>query len=221
MAKAAYRRLEYLSAYTGVRTRFQRLSDCRFFTGWVQEVYGDRLQVRSYPETMLVPGQAFHFELFGPANVAAFQATLQNAVEMDVHREGISQQEFELRKKIATASESVFEFRLSTVIILRSSEEEARTLTRAARVSVRFGDNELCGTMVDASPTGLGVLVESPLPIGEPVHIRITTHHGEVACGGQVRYCRADSHIPGSFRAGFKITVMERVDRARWQLVRS
>lgn len=221
MARAAYRRQEFLGSYTGVRARFQRLSDCRFFTGWVQEVYGDRLQVRAYPETLLVPGQAFHFELFGQENVAAFQAVLQSSTEMEVYRTGISPEEHELRKQIATASESVFEFRLTTVIILRGTMEEARTLTRAARVWVRTSELELSGTMVDASASGLGVLLESPVPVDEPVHLRIQTHHGEVACGGQVRYCRKDAHVPGSFRAGIRITAMERVDRARWQMVRN
>lgn len=221
MARAAYRHQEFLSAYSGVRTRFQRLSDCRFFTGWVQDVYGDRLQVRAHPETLLAMRQSFHFELFGPDNIAAFQAVLQNSSGMEVYRAGISPEELQLRKKIATASESVFEFQLTTVVILRNTDEEARTLTRAARVLVRTFEGESSGTMVDASPNGIGVLLDTKLQNSEAVQLQIQTHHGEIACGGQVRYCRPDALIPGSFRAGIRITLMERVDRARWQRIRN
>lgn len=205
----------------GVRTRFQRLSDCRFFSGWVQDTFGSRILVRSSPDVALQNGQIFQFDVYGPELIGAFRAKLEYGGDLMEIEKDESKEQFEMRQRIMAAADVEYEFTIVTEITARPTIEEARYLTQICKAILDTETGEIDGSMIDASTSGIGLILPNPVQKKSRVTIRIATHVGEVKCTAEVRYCRADRQIPFSYRVGLKIIEMDRVALARWSQIKA
>lgn len=205
----------------GVRTRFQRISDCRFFSGWVQDTFGDKILVRSSPDVALQNGQIFQFDVYGPELVGTFRARLDYGGDLMEMGENESREEFEMRQRIMAAADVEYEFTIVTDISARPSIEEARYLTQICKAVVETDSGTVEGSMIDASTSGMGLLLPNLLQKKSKVVVRVLTHVGEVKCVAEVRYCRADKQLIHTFRVGLKIDEMDRVDKARWSQIKA
>jgi|CXWL01.1.fsa_nt_gi hypothetical protein len=202
--------------FTGVRTRFQRVSDYRFFTGWVQDFFGERILVLSSPDVVLMTGEVFQFEVFGQEAIASFQARLEFGSDFGLYDPNTTKSEFEMRQRVMAAADIEFEFVITNPVTQRKAIEEARHLTQASKAMVCVDGNTTEGTIVDASESGMAIVLPEKLQVGRQSEIRLTTHLGEVHCNAIVRYSRVDKQFPNNFRTGFHIEFIDRIDRARW-----
>lgn len=212
---------ETMKKFNGVRARFQRLSDYRFFAGWVQDFFGERILLRATPDVILFTGQEFQFDVIGPQYSATFRARLEYGSDFGLFNPNAEKEEFELRQRIMVAADVEFEFVILKEISLRESTEEARYAMQSAKALVTHEGRSINGTVLDASTKGLGLALEEQVPADANIELKIETHMGEVKCQAQVRYCRPDRQLQNNFRTGVSIVSMDRIDQARWNRIRS
>ncbi len=182
----------FSDAFLNTRARLQRLSDARFFSGWVSGSLGNHLSLRLAPGGDL----ALKDRIFVSLAAADFGATFHAEVT------GLAGCEATL------LIEGTPKYGPATEDVRYSTEAMSGTLlTGARKVDLEIGD---------ISSKGLGGHVGSELARGTSVRFAIDGLYGQVAGAAEVRYCRADHTQPGRFRIGLLITEVGRIDQARW-----
>ncbi len=204
---------------TGVRTRFQRMTDCKFFTGWVQDFSGQRILVLSSPEVVLTTGQEFQFEVFGRETIASFQARLEFGSDSGFCSLNATVSESIMKKRVLAAADFEFDFAISSAVKQRKATEEARQLIKVLEAHIVSELAKIEGTVVDTSDSGMAIVLSEKLQIGRRFDVCVETRLGQVQCEAVVRYSRANRQVPNNFRTGFQIESIDRVNRARWNQI--
>ncbi len=204
---------------TGVRTQFQRLSDCKFFTGWVQDFTGQRILLLSSPEVVLTTGQEFQFEVFGHESIAAFQGRLEFGSDSGFCSLNATDAESRMKKGVLVAADFEFDFAISSAVTQRKTTEQARRLIKVLKAIVVSDSTRIEGAAVDTCDNGMAIVISEKLQIGRLYDVCVETQLGEVQCKAVVRYCRASKQIPNNFRTGFQIESIDRVSKALWNRI--
>lgn len=178
--------------FLNTRSRFQRISDARFFAGWVRELNASSIILTIAEPGDMQPGDEFMFQLNGRDSGALFPATL------------------------AMSSGEDYLFNIPEPLRLTTPCEEARVYVQDVSGILHGDSRELDVIILDVSRKGAGVLTPLPVSAGERVVLTIDTPGGSVNCAGEVRYCRNDAKVKGHFRAGIMLDDMGRIERARW-----
>lgn len=206
--------------FAGTRTRFQRLSDYRLFHGWIQDFFGDRLVISSSPDVVLVTGQEFSFEAYGPSSVAMFTARLEFGTDFGVIQADMSADDRAVRQRILAAADIEFDFVVTSDVKFLAQSEEVRVASRAAQVECRLHEFCVSGTLLNSSANGMGLITTYQLEVGDVYEVTVATHIGTVTCQCQCRYSRPDKHVDSMWRSGMKIVDIDRIARARWNQIR-
>jgi hypothetical protein len=178
--------------FINTRARFQRMTDAKFFAGWVKDFSMSSIHVSLAYDANLEPGQQFMFEVHGHSVAAVFPAELS----------------------VVSGDDLVFS--IPQPLRLVTPNEEARVYVRDVTGILKGETMEVDVLVVDVSKKGAGVLAPMPLAAGERITLELDTLQGPVICCGEVRYCRPDSREWGQFRAGILLDDMGRIERARW-----
>lgn len=204
--------------FIGTRVRFQRMSDCRLFHGWVQELDNDMLVVRTSPDVAVMDGDSFRFEINGPDQVLMFTGQLVGGSHLELMRMSVNQSIREVRNKILSAGDLEFEFLITTAIATRSAQEEPRFAVQSAQGQFTYEGGSAEVILLDASLGGLGLRTDQNIPKGTVGLVRIETPHGAVTLKAIVQYCRSEGGggAHDTFRLGMKIEEIDRLGQARW-----
>lgn len=178
--------------FTNTRARFQRVSDARFFSGWVAGSLGNQLSVRLAPGAELALGD----RVFVSLACAQFGATFHAEVTG------------------ATASETLLTIEGKPKY--GAATEDVRYSTASMTGCLAVGSKRHPMEIGDISSKGLGGHVDSEIARGVQVRFEIDGVYGQVGGTAEVRYCRADPARPGRFRIGLLIVAVGRIDGARW-----
>ena len=178
--------------FINTRARLQRLSDAKFFAGWVKEFNTGSIILGLSTAAELNPGDEFMFEVHGQNAVAIFPAHLS----------------------IVSGDEYLFAIPKPLRIV--GPTEEARVYVQDVSGILKGETMEVDVIVIDVSKKGAGVLAPLPLSAGERVTLTLETAQGPVNCTGEVRYCRPDAKMWGQYRAGVLLDDMGRIERARW-----
>jgi len=175
-----------------MRTRLQRLSDAKFFSGWVTDLDETEVRVRLNVAGECEPGDQFLVEIFGNEVNASFKAGLSVSFDNQAY-----------------------------LTILSPIQHRAATESARLSVSDMFGnvvneDSEVDVRVVDISRHGMGMIVRIPLTKGSQLKYKVISPVGELHGQGQVRYCRLDPSGNGLYRVGVRILELSRVDQAKW-----
>lgn len=179
-------------SFLGTRARFQRLSDAKFFAGWVRDFSASAIIVTLSSGAPMEPGDEFVFEVHGRSSHASFPAVL------------------------SMVSADEFLFNIPQPMRLLTTTEEARVYVQDMAGVLRGDCLELDVVVIDVSRHGAGLLAPIELRAGERVTIQVDTPNGVVSCHGEVRYCRPSRKHYGHFRAGLLLDDMARIEKARW-----
>jgi hypothetical protein len=181
------------------RARLQRISDMKFFTGWVEAINHAEVRIRlKASHVVAARGDRFSVEVSGKEQTAAFIGEVTEVVG------------------------SVIALTLPRGMVLQPKKENARVSMFGIRGRVMFEGSEYSITLVDISEDGMGLLSSANLERGTVIEFEIFTPIGSVNGAGEVRYCRADQDAPTQFRAGIHVNALDRIERARWnQLLNS
>jgi hypothetical protein len=175
-----------------MRTRLQRLSDAKFFSGWVTDLDDTELRVRLNVSGECEPGDQFLVEIFGNEVNASFKAGLSVSFDNQAY-----------------------------LTILSPIQHRAATESARLSVSDMFGnvttdETEVDVRVVDISRQGMGIIVRIPLTKGSQIRYKVISPVGELHGQAQVRYCRLDPTGNGLYRVGLRILDLTRVEQAKW-----
>jgi hypothetical protein len=175
------------------RARLQRLSDMKFFTGWVESISPEQVRIRlKSPKASVSRGDNFSVEVAGKEKTAAFVGM------------------------VSDVAGSVVVLALPQGMTLLPKKESARFFIFGTLGRILLDGEEHAITLVDISENGLGVLADSNLERGTIVEFEIFTPLGSVCGCGEIRYSRIDPDSPSRFRAGIQLKERDRIESARW-----
>ncbi|HVL39138.1 MAG TPA: PilZ domain-containing protein [Fimbriimonadaceae bacterium] len=182
------------------RVRFQRLSDAKFFNGWVEDFRGTVLTVEAADEFSLLPSDKFAFQLYGRKRDAIFMGEALRASSGEA--------------TVGRSKGHLYRFRITGDMTFSKSAENARFLARGARATVEHQEQVQDALVLDYSASGLGMLCPKSLPREGVVAINMAIGGVEMQCVAQVRYSRPTEG--GQFRTGFKILRFAASSQERW-----
>lgn len=199
--------------FINTRTRFQRLSDSSFFTGWVEDLSRPHFEVRSSLDSYEI-GERFLFELYGQKANQIFIAELESVDGMNALQKTAMG-----KGQDATPIDITFEFSIVSESKFIEPKEPARKAVQSLTAFLAKAGESLEVSISDISESGVGLLTNSAYEVGEPVILTMTAMMRTITLDCQVRHCRPDKQIKGMFRTGLQFENMNRVDLVAWAKV--
>ncbi len=206
--------------FNGVRVRFQRVADCRFFTGWVSNFMGNTIVVQSSTDVVISPGQEFLFQIFGAQAMAVFTAQLSSVDSMDLVKNASFVFVEGSNAQVMSVTEMDFEFEITSQIRYSPTTETVRRLVTTTSAIVKVEDYEPLEVMIsDVGPQGIGFICHEQFERDAACEIEIFSEYGVITANGVVRYSRPDRQNLQTFRTGIRFDAMSRVDEAKWKRI--
>lgn len=182
-----------VSRYMKTRGRIQRLEDAKFFSGWVKEISETEVWLRTNGELAVKPGETFVAQFFGKG----FSAIM--------------------KLKLTVSMGNLYGFVLISPAKEISSAENARVGVSGVIATLEATDVETSTvTVLDMSTEGIGIMSPVAVERSAEVTLNLEAKGGAITAIGEVRYCRPDPMVESHFRIGIKISMLQRVDQARW-----
>lgn len=198
-------------ALNRVRTTFQRISDARFFTGWIIHVFPDRMAAYTKTTCPLQPGDEFSFQVFGNKQDAFFRARLIAAERVD----------FGLPVPGAGCDKDGLELvcALTTKVRFKASKEQPRFVVDGiiADLTNSEGYKAEAISVMDIGAGGFGAFTERRFQKGDEVAVTLFSNGVRIQCVAEVRNCLVCRSSPDYQRTGFQIVGMDRVNSLRWK----
>lgn len=183
---------ERRESFVNVRVRLQRLSDAKFFAGWVRTLSDTEIVVDFPGPDAFELGSKFFVTINGVQTAAAVQATLVK------HSPGFLTLRYD-----------------GALRYLNPTEAARRQVTGLTGV-IRLDETEIELQITDVSSKGFGAIIDGSLPRGTFVEIDVDTQFGNVSAKAEVRYCRQDTKDSMKHRIGFLLLELGRIEAARW-----
>jgi hypothetical protein len=201
-----------LIALNRVRTIFQRMSDARFFNGWILHLSPHKVIAHTQSNCLAMPGDDFSFQVFGNKQEALFQARL-----MTLHR---AETRFDPTGGV-TGNRNGLELacQLTTKIQLQACKEQPRFFVEGVIADIAAPGNELIKgvTVIDVGPGGFAAVTGRGLAKGEHVAVTILGKGLHLQCIAEVRNCIVCGGNQDYQRTGMKILEMDRINALRWK----
>ena len=202
----------------GTRVRYQRLSDARFFSGWVQSFRGGLVVVRSRNDVALLKGDEFLFHIYGQEAIAVFVGKFTGNDDLEVMRTADFQYMASSQTQIITVKELDFEFEVTSQVRQHASSGDFRLSVSSMTAQIRIDEeNTFEVSVLDISDKGIGMLSQNNLNRGDLVTVDLFTPAGLVTAPAEVRYCRPEIGVTGFYRLGLRILELERAALQRWK----
>ncbi len=179
------------------RATLQRLSDSKFFTGWILAQGEGQIRLHLSSAQGLIDGDKVNVEVFLEKRVASFPSS------------------------VVALEESGAILSLPSLIRYRPSEENGRIRVQNVYGVLEVEGESLPITFVDLSTQGIGAVGGRALPRGTQGTLNIQSPHGEMHAHVEVRYCKA---MTGGtrYRLGLSARFDGRLAQGRWhRLVQS
>lgn len=195
--------------FKGARAQIQRVSDARFFGGWVEQLDWPKMRLKI--ETHLKPslGDEFSVRLYGPDMDAVFRATLLQSSFVAAKP---AAPDAEPRPALVTLG-----LHIHTAVDLVSSSEDARFTAPDLRAYIRLPFKDVDVPVLDISSEGIGVL--SPIKFGprQLIQLQVFSQTKVIECTAEVRYCRKTRGPEQLYRLGLKVQELARMDAPYWR----
>ncbi len=179
-------------SYEGTRIRLQRVSDSRFFNGWIFEIENGTLIVRLNGLDEFEPKQEFFIQAYGDGQTAMFRAT------------------FEFRNGPRSS------FQLLTTPQTIDSSEAVRVKVADLICTLKIGWFETVCDVIDLSPTGIGLRTMATVEKAEIASVTLSTRFGEIYGKGEVCYSKTIDGLTGSYRVGIELYPLAQPNQTRW-----
>lgn len=177
---------------SGMRVRFQRTTDARFYAGWVIETESKRLFVRPGRSEGMLSGDRYMVELYAKNYNLLFEATLD-----EVHGEEAS-------------------LDLTGTIRSIAPREPVRLQMTDAMCRVHIQGDPFLAQVIDVSPGSLALNSPRPLKPAMVFTLTIETWAGAIDGEGRVIYCKDEPNRPEPFRVAFTFDPHTRAGQTLW-----
>lgn len=202
---------------SGTRCRFQRLSDAKFFNGWILSLTEKAAQVTVCTDIELGVGQSFMFEGVTKKNRVTFEGVLAGVGKMD---ESASYRVTNLpgtNFQLMEAQKALYVFKVTSEVRFAPSSEAVRIKVDDMAVDIEWEGESFRCVAVDIADKGVGVVMPEPIQKGESVEVTLDTMFGPVGAVCKVCYCQPCKERIGWYRAGLMFTEIQRLNAQRWR----
>ena len=203
--------------FVGARVRFQRIRDAKIFNGWIENFFGNTIEVTTSTEAPVEIGDEFRMEGFGHHISVVFNAKLESVATFDVLSAGAVRAIEGSNARIIEAKQVSFALTVSSPVRFCASSESVRMKVGEIFTRVKAGGENVDGFVLDVGPNGLGTVLRSQLKKGDCVEVTIATNLGDIKAMANVRYSHPDKERKGLWRTGLMFTDMGRIERPRWE----
>ncbi len=180
------------AVFLHTRVRLQRLSDAKFFAGWVKDFSRADLVVRTAEPLPVTPNDVFMVQVHGHTSTALFRAVLQHRFEHDLH------------------------LAIPEPVRFLTANEPVRISVQGLTATITANGEAVEAKVVDLSARGAGLVTTSEFTRGDKVAVSFSTPLGIVECTGVVRYTKPEPAEDGYFRVGLELDDLGRIEHARW-----
>jgi hypothetical protein len=206
--------LRGIPGFVGMRTRFQRVTDRKQFTGWVEAITPTYVVIRVPPTEAVFPGDVFVFTLFGEVESATFQAQFACVHRLDMDK--ANEQTVGLGTLVEVQETSI-EFTILTTIDFNKSTLDARKYANSEVGIVRNAEGTHDIWVVDVSIRGLGFICQKPFSIGDKLEIEMRYGSWLLEMQAEVRHCQHYPLMDGMHQTGVQLAEMDRLLKAKWR----
>jgi hypothetical protein len=197
--------------FVNCRARLQRLSDSKFFTGWVESLESQEMILRTDKTVQLHIAEEFSLEIYGD-KVRCDCFAVMEGLAKEVKPVYFDSQD--LRQEDEVACER-YKLEITSEYRFFETKEGRRKLVQKFEGMLLINDNEYETEVCDISYGGLGCFFYDRLEIGSTVGFRKKIDGRNLDLEGEVRYCRKD-RTTGWFRIGLQWGEMMRTDAGSW-----
>jgi hypothetical protein len=204
-------------ALNSARTTFQRVSDGKFFNGWIKSIDPDKLVAHTCTSAALAHGDEFAFQVYGYRKDAFFHAIL-NSLHTPAHPSSFS------TDRAGTAIAVELSCDLTTVMKLKEGQQPPRFCVEDVIADVALDDARRVqsATVVDIGPGGFAVITDRCFKKGDIVEVILYANGLNIQCEAEVRNCAVNVLNTEYQRTGLQIRTISRIDATRWtQLYRT
>lgn len=179
-------------SFVNVRVRLQRLTDAKFYAGWVRTLSESEIVIDFSGPDEFEPGTKFFVTINGVQAAAAVQATLEGQ------------------------SAGFVTLRYDTALRYLNPTEAARRQVTGLTGVLRLDGTEIEMQVTDVSTKGFGAVIDGAMPRGTILEVDVDTQFGNVTGKAEVRYCRQDMKDSLKHRMGLVFVQLGRIETARW-----
>lgn len=182
----------------GTRCRLQRLTDLKFFSGWIKSVASKQVEIELKDSIAVEVGDRFNLEAAVDMANVGLPCMLVRAAGASLH--------------LSVVGDPVFS----------TPGQEARYRASEITVTISGIGMPIKAQAVDLSASGIGISTKTQIPRFARVRLMVQAHSAYFECMGLVRYCRPDTESKDMYRVGFQVEFDDRLSRAMWlRLVQS
>jgi hypothetical protein len=194
------------------RTTFQRISDAKFFNGWIRNVTLDNVVAHTCTNSQLEPGDEFSFQVYGNKKDAFFHARL-----VTLH----SSEQTPLFNTDRAGGFHALDIgcHITTEMSLKDSNGQPRFFVEGVSADIVRGDGyeAEAAVVIDIGPGGFAAIVPRGFKKMDSVRVTLRTNGQMVQFEAEVRNCVVNALNSMYERIGLQIQRMDRVDALRWK----
>lgn len=202
--------------FVGTRARFQRLSDAKIFNGWIERIFGNKIELSTRTDSTVAAGDQFRVEAFGHFISMVFTAELEETEVYDVISQNYAALEEGGTATVQT-TRLTFQMGVKSSVRFSASSEPVRVQVPELPICLNQGETNIDGIVVDVAPNGMGVVSPERFEVDQQLEICMETSHGEIKGTCNVRYCKPDIDRDGFYRTGLMFVDLGRIERPRWE----
>lgn len=205
------------SDFVGTRTRYQRFSDSKLFSGWIESFSPNSIVVRTATDSYIKKGDRFIFHVGSVNTNARFVADFQVIDSLELIRTQ-SILAGDKQANLVDVPEANFAFKLVSQLEYQPTTEEVRHSVGGWMVQVKGPSGVLCSAFLsDVSETGAGILCADSYQRGERVTIYVEAMARCLELEAEVRYSVKSKIAPDMFKTGLKLCDFGRLEGAVWR----
>lgn len=200
-----------LLALNNARTTLQRVSDAKFFSGWVKRISPQEITFLVHTACLIAPGDEFAFQVYGNGHDAFFRGKAVSVVGAEPGPL------FAMNRASATSLEVNCDILGS--MALRDARGHPRFHVSGVTAQINPGSSEdgQRDIIIDIGPVGFSILTAQKLKKSQKVDLFIYTKDQTIECRAEVRNCITYSLNNEYQRVGMQIEGMTRIDARRWK----
>lgn len=201
--------------FIGTRGRLHRMADGVIINGWVENVFGNQIEVRTSDDVFVDIGEMFRFELHGPKISAVFEASVAGVEQYDSGSSGVSYAIEGSSARVIEAEWVTIRFTIQGQFRFANAIKAFRVQVKDIKVVFKLNGTTVPGELIDVGEFGFGALIGQEIMPGTKLIADIGTTLGNVTANAAIRYCGPAKD--GLYRIGLELQEMGRLDRPRWK----
>src|SRR5579862_6827243 len=194
-----------LVALNNARTTFQRISDAKFFTGWVKQITPWTIVAYTCTDSKIENGDTFAFQVFGNGKDAFFRAVVSEQHSVDPGP---------LFSKKRLNGYSV-ELTCDVEGDMRFQDSRGQPRFFVSGFVAEVGGDQ--STVIDIGPQGFSMVGDNEYAKGDRLTVIIKAAAHCVECEVEVRNCIRYPLHKDYHRTGVQIMSTSRIDSLKWK----